>query len=231
MQRAASAPNFSALTVATPEIRPSAGVLRMRSSTLRRRRWAAIASEPYSTKEPSSTRCAMFSRAVRWLVLRRRSTEAGRFSSSVMAWRSISSARSGRMWSRSTSSSSVDVMGVDLGRLEIQDRLVLHQRHAGFGRDLRHPAAMRRGHQMLHLHGFEHGDLLAGADEVSLPDIDGDDRALQRRRHRDRAGRPGCRCRDRKRERRRHRRRCRIRSAPSRAVAWPRRRDRRHGCR
>ena len=97
MQRAASAPNLSALTVATPEIRPSAGVFLMRSSTLRRRRWAAIASEPYSTNEPSSTSCAMFSRAVRWLVLRRRSTEAGRFSSSVMAWRAISSARSGRM--------------------------------------------------------------------------------------------------------------------------------------
>ena len=60
---------------------------------------------------------------------------------------------------------------------------------------------MRRGDQMLHLHGFEHGDLLAGADEIALLDIDGDDRALQRRRHRDRAGRPGCRCRDRKRER------------------------------
>src|SRR5437868_662552 len=73
MQRAASAPNFSAFTVAMPEIRPSAGVLRMRSSTARRRRWAAMASEPYSTNEPSSTSCAMFSRAVRWLVLRRRS--------------------------------------------------------------------------------------------------------------------------------------------------------------
>ena len=60
---------------------------------------------------------------------------------------------------------------------------------------------MRRGHQMLHLHGFQHGDLLAGADEIAFPDLDGDDRALQRRRHRDRAGRPGCRCRDRKRER------------------------------
>jgi len=65
MQRAASAPNFSALTVATPEISPSAGVFRIRSSTLRRRRWAAIASEPYSTNDPSSTSCPMFSRAVR----------------------------------------------------------------------------------------------------------------------------------------------------------------------
>ena len=39
MQRAPSAPNFSAFTVATPEISPSAGVFLMRSSTLRRRRW------------------------------------------------------------------------------------------------------------------------------------------------------------------------------------------------
>jgi len=46
MQRAASAPNSAAFTVATPAIRPSAGVLLIRSSTLRRRRWAAIASDP-----------------------------------------------------------------------------------------------------------------------------------------------------------------------------------------
>ena len=82
------------------------------------------------------------------------------------------------------------VMGVDLGRLQIEDRLVLHQRHAGFRRDLRHPAAMRRGHQMLHLHGFQHGDLLAGADEVPLPDVDSHDRALQRRGNGLRACRP-----------------------------------------
>ncbi len=106
MQRAASAPNLSALTVATPDIRPSAGVFWIRSSTLRRRRCAAIASEPYSTKEPGSTSCATFSRAVRWLVLRRRSTAPGRFSSFVMACRAFSSARSARMWSRSTSASS-----------------------------------------------------------------------------------------------------------------------------
>ena len=35
------------------------------------------------------------SRAVCWLVLRRRATALGRFSSRVMAWRAISSARSG----------------------------------------------------------------------------------------------------------------------------------------
>ena len=110
-------------------------------------------------------------------------------------------------------------MGIDLGRLEIEDRLVLHQRHAGFGRDLRHPAAMRRGHQMLHLHGFEHGDLLAGADEVPFPDVDRDDRALQRRRHR-RPSRPARlpmrRPLTSRLWARRRRRRCRIRPAPSR---------------
>ena len=83
------------------------------------------------------------------------------------------------------------VMGIDLGRFEKQDGLVLHQRDAGFRSDPRHLAAMRRGHQMLHLHGFEHGDLLAGADEIAFPDLDRDDRALQRRRHRDGAGGTG----------------------------------------
>ena len=85
-------------------------------------------------------------------------------------------------------------MGIDLGRLEIEDRLVLHQRHAGLGRDLRHPAAMRGRHQMLHLHGFEHGDLLAGPDEVPFPDVNSDDGALQWRRNRHRTGRPRNRC-------------------------------------
>ena len=121
------------------------------------------------------------------------------------------------------------IMGVDLGRLEIEDRLVLHQRHAGFRRDHRDPAAMRRGDQMLHLHGFEHGDLLAGADEISLLDIDGNDRALQRRRHRDRAGRPGCRCRDRKRERLVIGGVAGFDQFRLGASPWPRRRDRRHG--
>ena len=38
--------------------------------------------------------------------------------------------------------------------------------------------------QMLHLHGFEHRDLLPGADEIAFAHLDRDDRALQRRRHR-----------------------------------------------
>ncbi len=67
----ARAPNRSPLTVARPATTPSPGVLRMRSSSDRRAACAATASEPYSTKLPVSTSAAMFSRAVRWLVLRR----------------------------------------------------------------------------------------------------------------------------------------------------------------
>ena len=48
-----------------PPTSPSAGVLAIRSSSSRRRRWAAMTSGPYSTNEPSSTRSATFSRAVR----------------------------------------------------------------------------------------------------------------------------------------------------------------------
>ena len=84
-----------------------------------------------------------------------------------------------------------DVVGVNLGRFEKQDRLVLHQGDAGFRRNPGHLAAMRCGHQMLHLHGFEHRDLLAGTDEVAFPDLDRDNRALQRCRHGDRSGRTG----------------------------------------
>ena len=39
---------------------------------------------PYSTKLPGSTRSSRFSRAVRWLVLRRRATASGRLPSSVI---------------------------------------------------------------------------------------------------------------------------------------------------
>ena len=51
--------------VASPATKPSAGVLAIRSSSERRLRCAAMASAPYSTKLPGSTRSAMFSRAVR----------------------------------------------------------------------------------------------------------------------------------------------------------------------
>ncbi len=83
------------------------------------------------------------------------------------------------------------MMAIDLGRFEKQDGLVLHQRHADTGGDFRHLAAVRRGHEMFHLHGFEHRDLLAGAHEVAFADFDRDDGALQRRRHRHGTSRSG----------------------------------------
>ena len=55
--------------------------------------------------EPASQRSSMFSRAVRWPVFRRRATASGRAASRVFAWRASTSARSGRMASRSISSS------------------------------------------------------------------------------------------------------------------------------
>ena len=179
-----SAPNWSAFTVPMPVIRPSAGVLRIRSSTVRRRRWAAIASEPYSTKRAGIDEIGDVL-ARRALVGLAPARDRGR---PVLVERDrVALDHFGEIGADVVE---IDVLllghvvGVDLGRLEKQDRLVLHQRHAGCRRDLRHAAAMRRGHQMLHLHGFEHGDLLAGADEVAFADVDGDDRALQRRRHR-----------------------------------------------
>mmetsp|Transcript_66563 Transcript_66563/g.184293 ORF Transcript_66563/g.184293 Transcript_66563/m.184293 type:complete len:318 (+) Transcript_66563:1445-2398(+) len=84
---------------------PSAGVFSRSHSPVRRRRCQATTSGPYSTKLPGSQRSSRFSRAVRCPAALRRPTALGRFSSSVKAFRSYSSARSGRMTSRSTSSS------------------------------------------------------------------------------------------------------------------------------
>ena len=50
-------------------------------------------------EEPRRAGSAMFSRAVRWPCAWRRATAAGRFASSVKAWRSMTRCRSGRMWS------------------------------------------------------------------------------------------------------------------------------------
>ncbi len=84
-----------------------------------------------------------------------------------------------------------DVMLIQLERFEEQDGLALHQGRAGIACDLRHLAAMGRVDEMLHLHGLEHGNLLPRAHEFAFADVDGDDGALQRRRHRDRALRAG----------------------------------------
>ena len=77
-----------------------------------------------------------------------------------------------------------DVMLIQLERFEEQDGLALHQRGAHVACDPRHFAAVGRIDQMLHLHGFEHGNLLARTHEFAFADIDRDDGALQRRRHR-----------------------------------------------
>ncbi|MGX1330981.1 hypothetical protein AB7M56_005480 [Bradyrhizobium elkanii] len=79
------------------------------------------------------------------------------------------------------------VMAVDLSGLKEQDRLAMHQRDADAARDPGHPAAMRRGDEMLHLHRFQHRDLLAGPDQIALRDLDRHDGALQRRGHRERS--------------------------------------------
>ena len=93
------------MTRPIPATSPSAGVRRTSSSIEWRWRRAATTRAPYSMKEPSSTRSSTFSRAVRCPVRRRRSTASGRRSSRVSAWRSSTSARSGRIASRSSASS------------------------------------------------------------------------------------------------------------------------------
>ena len=78
-----------------------------------------------------------------------------------------------------------------LGGLDEQDRFALHQRHAIAGCDLCDSPAMGRGDEMLHLHGFDHRDLLAGPNEVAFAHLDRHNGTLQRRRNRLRSGRTG----------------------------------------
>ena len=88
--RAVGRRTTSPLTLPMPLIMPSVGNLRDdlvdRQRRSPRRRSRAL---PYSTNVPGSQRSSMFSRAVRWLVLRRRATASGRAASSVTAWRSM----------------------------------------------------------------------------------------------------------------------------------------------
>ena len=80
-------------------------------------------------------------------------------------------------------------VALDLGGFEKQNRLAVHQRCAASRDNLRDLAAVRRGHEVFHLHGFEDGDLLARTNHIPLDHPDRDDGALQRRRHRDRSRR------------------------------------------
>ena len=83
------------------------------------------------------------------------------------------------------------LVALDLGGLEKQNRLAVHQGRAARGGDLRDLAAVRSCHQVLHLHRFEDGDLLPRTHQIPFRDLDGDDGALQGRRHRHRSGRTG----------------------------------------
>ena len=72
----------------------------------------------------------MFSRAVRWPVLRRRATASGRAASRQLAWRASTSARSGRIASRSIASSRAAPRRADLGRVDEGQRVALEDRVA-----------------------------------------------------------------------------------------------------
>ncbi len=73
------------------------------------------------------------------------------------------------------------VLAADLGRLEEDDRVALVDRVSFPCARPAHDAAARRGDEVLHLHRFEDGDLLARADAIAVRNIDRDDGPLQRR--------------------------------------------------
>ena len=69
----------------------------------------------------------------------------------------------------------------DFGFFDEHDRVALAH-HVAFGhRDFTDDAIAVRGDDVLHLHGFHDGNLLAGADLVAGGDVEGHDRALDRR--------------------------------------------------
>ncbi len=77
--------------------------------------------------------------------------------------------------------------GPDFGGREEHDRVVLEERVALAGARFAHDSAAGRRDEMLHLHGFDHRDLLAWAHKVAVGDVERDDRPLKRRGHRDRS--------------------------------------------
>ena len=165
-----------------PATRPSAGVRAIRSSTVRRRRCAAITSGPYSTKVPGSQRSSTFSRAVRWRGLAAPLDRVGARRVERHGVAIVDSARSGRT-----------ALEVDFDRrcfgvagcvvlVDEQERVALVHGVAGGDRDAAHDAAGRRLDHVLHLHRSHDEELLAGAHQVALGDVDADDRALHRRR-------------------------------------------------
>ena len=65
--------------------------------------------------------------------------------------------------------------------------IALPDRVAGGHRDPDHRSARVGAEYVLHLHRFDHGDLLPAEDFVVFLDVDADDRALNRRDDADRA--------------------------------------------
>lgn len=72
-------------------------------------------------------------------------------------------------------------VGGDVERFEIQDRLAMQQRDAVAGDELCHSPALLGHDQMLHLHGLDHGELLAWPHDLAFLHLNGDDGALQGR--------------------------------------------------
>ena len=154
-----------------PAIRPSAGVLATRSSVLRRARWAAMTSAPYSSKLPGSHRSSMFSRAVRRPPACRRSVASGRPASRVASTRARSSASSGRIpplsGTRPASPSLGDGGGTrsdSISERSTSPACTASPRRHGHRVD----AAGRGGlDHVLHLHGLEHDEQGPGGHLVS----------------------------------------------------------------
>ena len=65
--------------------------------------------------------------------------------------------------------------------LDEHDGIALAHNIAWRHRDVSHDAVAVCGDDMLHLHGFDHGDLLTGADLVSNGYVHRNDRPLNRR--------------------------------------------------
>ena len=120
-------------------IRPSAGVFWIRSSTLRRRRCAAIASEPYSTKRAGIDELGdVLARGA----LVGLAPPLDRARTVLVARDGVPRVQLGEI--------SADMVEIDLGflgdivlvefdRLEEQDRLALHQGGAGAAGELQSP--------------------------------------------------------------------------------------------
>jgi hypothetical protein len=184
MQPAAAGPNSAALAVAVPVMRPSAGVLSIRSSTPRRLRWAASASAPYSVKLPDERVEVLapvggrpWRRRGGWP----RGVEADRVACPDLGEIGADGVGvGGRLGVRGA--------GREIGGLEEHDRIAGHHDVAGAHGDRADDAAVAGGDDDLHLHRLDDRDRLAGAHRIAVADRDGDDLALHRRGDREGVG-------------------------------------------